>query len=48
MWLAYSHRQHPQDCLHLTELHMLNLSAIQNMLEGLIVLGTSGREQDVK
>lgn len=48
MQLACSHRQHPQDCLHLTELHMLNLSPIQKMLEGLIVLGTSNWEQEVK
>lgn len=48
--LACSHRQHPWDCLHLTELHrrMLNLSPVQKMLEGLIVLWTSSREQEVK
>lgn len=48
--LACSHGQHPQDCLHLTKLHgqMLNLTPSQKMLEGLIVLGTSSREQEVK
>lgn len=48
--LAFSHRKHTQDYLHLTKLHrqMLNLSLIQNSLEGLIVLGISSREQEMK
>lgn len=48
--LACSHRQHPWDCLHLSELHqqMLNLSPIQKMLQGVTVLDTSSREQEVK